>query len=309
MADPVPGPGEVLIGVRATALNQADLLQMRGLYPPPAGESPTPGLECAGEVVACGVEVERFAVGDRVMALLAGGGHATRAVAPESQVMAIPGALSWTEAAAVPEAGLTSWTNLVFEGRLQRGETVLISGATSGVGTFAIQLARSIGARVLVAGRDRERLEALRDRDFGVTGIVVLGDDLVAQVSRETAGVGVDLVLDLVGGEHFPRHLACLKTRGRLVLVGLMAGAAAAVDLGTILRRRLVVRGSVLRSRSRGEKAGLVAGFVVAAGAALADGSIRPVVDRVLPFDDIARGYREMAAGGLLGKIVLEVGG
>lgn len=303
--DPTPGRGEVLIEVRATALNHADLLQVRGFYPPPAGESEVPGLECAGVVRQTGPGAERFRAGDRVMALLAGGGHAERVAAPEGQVLPLPEGLAFTDGAAIPEAGVTAWTNLVAEGGLRAGGTVLVAGAASGVGTFAVQVARELGARVLVAGRSAARLERLLP--LGAEAWCLLDDDLPRRVRELTGGAGADLVLDLVGGEHLPRLLAALAPRGRLVLVGLMAGARAEVDLALVLHRRLSIVGSVLRSRSREEKAEVVAAFGAFALPRLAAGRLRPVVDRVLPFDRIADAYAALERGGVFGKVVVEL--
>lgn len=304
MPEPRPGPGEVLIGVRATALNRADLLQMRGLYPPPAGESAVPGLECAGVVLACGPSADRFRAGDRVMALLAGGGHATRVVAPEGQLMPVPQALDFAAAAGVAEVALTAWTNLVYEGRLERGQSVLITAAASGVGSFAVQVARELGARVVAAGRSLERLEKLRA--LGADELVELGPGLAQRIRRVSAG-GVDLVLDLVGGPEFGELLGSVRDRGRIVLVGVLGGSHATIDLGQLLRRRLRLVGSVLRGRSRAEKAGLIASFAEFGLARLADGRLRPVIDDVLPFSEVAEAYRRLDAGGVLGKLVLEV--
>ena len=198
LPEPIPAAGEVLIAVRAAALNRADLLQLRGAYPPPAGESEIPGLEAAGEIVALGSGVEGWKAGEAVAALLAGGGLAERVAAPAGQLMPRPAGWSWEQAAALPEAALTAWTNLVVEGGLHAGETVLVTGATSGVGTFAVQLARELGARVFAAARERERLERLRP--LGAEELIELGDGLPEAVRRATQGRGVDLVLDLVGG-------------------------------------------------------------------------------------------------------------
>lgn len=308
LPDPEPGRGEVVIAVQATAVNHADLLQMRGRYPPPPGESEVPGLECAGVIDALGEGVEEageWRTGRRVMALLAGGGHGTQVAAPVGQLMPIPEEMSLTDAAALPEAALTSWTNLVVEGGLREGEgkTVLLTGATGGMGTFGVQLARELGARVLAAGRDRSRLEPLRE--LGAEALVEVGDGFVGQVKELTGGRGVDLVLDLVGGAHLARSMKALAPRGRLVLLGLLAGAMAEIDLADVLRRRLELRGSVLRARSREEKAELVAGFRAFADERLADGRLKPVVDRVLPFDDIAGAYRALREGGVWGKVVV----
>ena len=299
----------MLVRVRATALNRADLLQIRGLYPPPPGESPVPGLECAGEVAALGPGVDGWQVGDRVMALLAGGGQAEKVAVPTGQLMPIPNGLDFEQAAALPEVALTAWTNLVVEGRLHPGtrprRSVLITAAASGVGTFAVQLAREIGARVLVAGRDLERLERLRP--LGAEACIPLDASLPKAVRAITDGAGVDLVIDLVGGPNLSDRLKALKNRGRLVLVGILAGGAAEIDLADVLRRRLRITGSVLRARSREEKARLVADFSAFAAKRLADGRLRPVVHDVRPFERIADAYAQMEQGGVLGKLVLTI--
>lgn len=302
--DPVARPGEVLLRVRATALNHADLHQVRGGYPPPPGESTIPGLEAAGIVESLGEGVEGWRAGDRAMALLAGGGHAEKVAAPVGQLLPIPASLSFVDATAIPEVGLTAWTNLVHEGALHSGEVVLITAAASGVGSFAVQLARELGARVLVAGRALERLQALLP--LGAEAALPLGEELPARVRELTGGEGADIVLDLVGGEAIVQHLDCLRERGRLVLVGLLAGGKATVPLFVLMRRRLRLIGSVLRARSRPEKTALVAAFGDFALPRLADGRLRPIVDRVLPFAEIAEAYGTLERGGVLGKIVLE---
>jgi NADPH2:quinone reductase len=307
MPYPFAGPGELLVEVRAAGVNHAEPMQLAGRYPPPPEESEVPGLECAGVVAAVGAGVEGWAPGDRVMALLAGGGHAERVAVPAGQAMPIPESLSFVEAAAVPESGLTAWTNLVAEGGLAAGEAVLITGATGGVGSFAVQLAAALGATVLAAGRDRERLEPLRD--LGADQLVLLDDTLPEAVRGATGGRGADLALDLVGGEHLPRLLAALSPGGRLVLVGLLAGARAEIDLARVLRRHLRLIGSTLRPRSREEKARLVAAFAAFALPRLADGSLRPLVDRTFPFVRVAEAYRALAEGGVAGKVVLEMDG
>jgi NADPH:quinone reductase-like Zn-dependent oxidoreductase len=237
------------------------------------------------------------------MALVAGGGQGELAAVPAGQLMALPDGLSFIEGAAIPEAGLTAWTNLVAEGGLQAGETVVISGANGGVGSFAVQLATALGARVLAAGRDLGRLQPLRD--LGAAEILLLDDDLPARARAATGGRGADLVLDLVAGEHLPRLLAALAPRGRLILVGITAGRRAELDLGLILRHRLRLVGSVLRPRPRPEKAALVAAFAELALPRLAAGELRAVVDRVFPFERAAEAYAALEAGGVNGKIVL----
>ena len=316
LPEPHPGPGEVTIAVRATAVNRADLLQIRGRYPPPPGETDVPGLECSGVVERLGAGVDGWRAGDRVMALLAGGGHGEKVAAPAGQLMPLPERLSFEEGAALPESCLTAWTNLVVEGGLDpvpgedggggRPTTVLVTGANGGVGTVAVQLARELGAGVLAAGRSMDRLELLEE--LGAHHLVIDGEGLPGAVRDLTRGRGADLVLDLVGGDLLESHLAALRNRGRLVLVGLMAGSRPRVDLAEVLRRRLTIVGSVLRARSREEKAELVAGFSSFATARLADGRIRPVVHRVIPFDRIADAYRSLEEGGVFGKVVVSLG-
>jgi putative PIG3 family NAD(P)H quinone oxidoreductase len=303
LPDPVPGPGEVLVAVEAAGLNHADLHQLRGTYPPPPGESDVPGLECAGRVLRSTDQL--WQPGARVMALVGGGAHATLAAIPSGQLMPLPSNLSYTEGAAIPEAALTAWTNLVAEGGLEKGESVLISGATGGMGSFAVQLARELGARVIASGRDRDRLEQLRG--YGVEEICLAGPHLAQQVREATNGRGVDLVVDFVGGSELPGHVASLRERGRLVLVGLLAGSKADVRFDLVLGRRLKIVGSVLRPRSRAEKAKLVSDFNAFALPLLKEGRLRPIVDRVIPFERAPEAYKALERGGVFGKIVLSV--
>ncbi len=309
LPDPVPGRGEVLVAVAAAGVNHTDLHQLRGAYPPPLGESEVPGLECSGTVLALGDGVPAdglFTPGARVMALVAGGAHAERVAIPAGQLMPIPEKLSFVEAAAIPEAGLTAWTNLVVEGGLAAGETVLVTGAVGGMGTMIVELARELGAaRVIAAGRSAERLARLLP--LGASDVVQDDDELPERVRAATGGRGADLAVDLVGGAALGRHLAALAPRGRLVLVGLLAGRRAEVDLGAVLSRRLRLQGSVLRARSRDEKAALTAAFSAFALSRFASGRLVPVVDRVVPFARAPEAYAALGAGGAAGKIVLEM--
>ncbi len=300
---PVPGTGEVLIRVAAAGLNRADLLQVRGQYPPPPGASSIPGLECAGVVDRLGEGVDSVRLGDRVMALLAGGGQAEWVAVPAGQLMPVPENLTLAEAAAIPEAALTAWTNLVIEGGLRADETVLVTGATSGIGTFAVQLIRELGGKAIAAARSVERLEKLRD--FGVENLVPLDAGYPKRVRDLTGGKGVDLVLDLVAGEWFPPTLDCMAERGRLVLVGLTAGRKVEVDLSVVLKRRLRLVGSVLRARPIAEKSELVRGFAGFGLPRLADGRLRPVVDRLLPLAEAAQAYAYLEDQRPLGKVLL----
>lgn len=293
LPEPVANGGEILVEIAATALNHADLHQLQGNYPPPSGESEIPGLECAGTIRALGPSVDssRFPVGSRGMALLAGGGHAQRVAVPAGQWMAIPESLSFVEAAALPEAALTAWTNLVAEGDVQAGETVLISGAAGGMGSFAVQLARELGARVLATGRDAERLA--RVAELGVEA--VLESDQIERVRTLTEGQGVDLVLDFVGGRGFAERVSLLRRQGRAVLIGTPGGRESMLDLGAVLGRRLRIVGSTLRPRSRAEKAQLVSAFWAFAAERVADGRLRAIVDRTLPLAEIAQAYEVLA--------------
>lgn len=321
LPDPVAGVGEVIVEIAASGLNHADLLQLRGQYPPPPGESEVPGLECAGTILALGEGVDPgsgWSVGDRVMALLGGGGLATRVAVPAGQLMPVPENLGFVEGAALPEAGLTAWTNLVAEGGLAAGETVVVTGATGGMGSFVIQLARELGARVIAAGRSQEKLDRLRgvlsERKGGAEGIELLADlsdaadvaDLAGRVRVLTGGRGADLIIDLVGGARLGDRLEALRSRGRLILLGHLAGARAEIDLAAVLSRRLRLVGSTLRPRPRAEKARLVADFAAFALPRLRDGRLRPVVGQIFPFERVAEAFAEMARGGTFGKIVLE---
>lgn len=278
---------------------------MKGFYPPPEGESEVPGLELAGEVRELGEGVDGWAVGDRVMALTAGGAHAELAAVPAGQLMPLPEGWSFVDGAAMPEAGLTAWVNLVTEGRLAAGETVVVTGATGGMGRTFVQLAQEIGAQVIAAGREMERLKELRE--LGADVLVELGEGFVDGVKAATEGEGADLGIELVGGEHLARTLAALRFGGRCVLVGLLAGRSAKLDLGIVLGRRLRLIGSTLRSRSREEKAGLVEEFWEFAGVRCRDGSLRPQLDRVFGFGEIGEAYAALEAGGGAGKIVVEM--
>jgi NADPH:quinone reductase-like Zn-dependent oxidoreductase len=297
------------VAVEAAGLNHADLHQLRGQYPPPAGESEVPGLEISGVVL----ESEKgspWQAGARVMALVGGGAHATRAAIPTGQLMPLPDNLSFREGAAIPEAALTAWVNLVVEGGVQPGETVLVTGATGGMGSFTVQLVRELGARVLAAGRNPERLEMLRN--LGIDEICLDGANLAGQVREATGGRGADLVIDYTAGPEIGNHLAALAERGRLVVVGMMGmtgttagGRKAEIDLGLILRRRLRLIGSVLRARPREEKARLTADFTAFALPRLRDGRLRPVVDRIFSLERAGEAYRALERGGAFGKIVL----
>lgn len=304
--DPAPGPGEVLIEVAAAGLNRPDLLQRRGLYPPPPGASDVPGLEVSGTVVGRGPGAHRFALGERVMALLAGGGYAERAVAPEGQCLAVPPGLELTEAAALPEGLFTVFANVVELGRLQAGESLLVHGGTSGIGTLALQVAKVLGARVFTTSRaewKRARAAALgADR-----AIVCPEEDFAQVVLDETAGRGADVVLDMVGRAYFADNLRALAPGGRFVSIAFLAGSKVELDLATLMRRQWVITGSTLRSRSVQEKSRLQAALLARLGPALAAGRLRPVVSEVFAFEEVERAQARLESGELVGKLVLRL--
>lgn len=303
--DPSPGPGEVSIEIRAAALNRADLLQRRGLYPPPRGASPILGLECAGVVSALGPGTSTLRVGERVMALLAGGGYAEQVAVPEALCMRIPERLSFVDAAAIPEAFLTAREALFTLGRVTPGLTVLVHAAAGGIGTAAVQLARHAGARVIAtaSAAKHDRLTSL--------GADVLVDyqheDFADVVLRETEQRGADVVLDFVGGSYWAQHTRCLATAGRLVSVGVLGGAAASVNLGQLLQRRWQLLGLVMRSRSVSDKVAITRAFVRESLPALAEGRLRPVVDRTFALEDVAEAHRVMEKNENFGKLVLQI--
>jgi NADPH2:quinone reductase len=303
--DPVPGDGEVLIAVAAAGVNRPDVLQRRGQYPPPRGASDIPGLEVAGTVAAIGDGVRDWQIGDRVCALVSGGGYATLCVAPAPQCLPIPAPLDFIAAAAVPETFFTVWTNVFDRGRLTSGETALFHGGTSGVGTTAVQLAAARGARVFAtAGSDKKcrAIEALGAE----RGINYRTEDFVAVVKELTGSRGVDLILDIVGADYFARNLSALAIDGRLVQIGLLGGTSTAtLDLGEILRRRLTVTGSTLRARTVEEKGAIADALRREVWPLLDAARVKPVIARTFPLEEAAAAHRLMESSEHIGKIVL----
>lgn len=297
--DPEPAAGEVLLDIVASAVNRADLLQREGRYPPPAGASPYPGLECSGYVSALGEGVTDWAVGDAVCALLAGGGYAERVAVPAGQLLPVPAGVSVPDAAALPEVACTVWSNLVGVARLQRGETVLVHGGSSGIGTFAIQFAAALGARVVTTARAPKH-EALRALGAAIT-IDYTTEDFVEVVGAGT----VDVVLDIVGGAYLSRNLAALAPDGRLVVIGLQGGRAAELDLGALLSKRASVCATALRARPAEQKTAIVAGVRREVWPLIEQTVIRPVIDRRISMADAAQAHRVLASSEHIGKIVL----
>jgi NADPH:quinone reductase len=306
---PRPGTGEVLIRVAAAGVNRPDIMQRLGKYPPPRGASDIPGLEISGEVVAVHADESggRWRVGDHVCALVAGGGYAEYCVAPEGQCLPVPAGMDIVTAAAIPETFFTVWTNLFERGRLRRGEWVLVHGGTSGIGTTAIQLAHVSGATVIATAGSDEKCAACAGLGAAVT-INYRSQDFVEVVRTATAGNGVDVVLDIVGGDYVGRNLRCLAMNGRLLQIGLMGGARADVDFTTVLQRRLTISGSTLRARSVEEKSVLARDVETNVWPWLAERKVRPVIDRTFPLAAAADAHRRLESGAHIGKIVLTTG-
>ena len=305
--EPQAGPGEVLVRVSASGVNRPDVLQRKGLYPMPPGVSDLPGLEIAGTIVA-GDDAELaaagFALGDRVCALVAGGGYAELCVAPIGQCLPVPAGFSDVEAASLPETFFTVWQNVFEIARLQPGETLLVQGGTSGIGVTAIQLAKAIGARVLAtAGSDDKCAACL---SLGADGAInYRTQDFVAETRRLTDGRGVDVVLDMVAGDYVARELECLAEDGRLAIIAVQGGTRSAIDAGLVLRKRLAITGSTLRPRSVAYKAGLAQALRAQAWPLLEQGRIRPVIHQTYPAAEAAAAHALMESGTHIGKIVL----
>ncbi len=306
--DPQPQPGEVLIDVVAAALNRADLLQRQGFYDPPPGVSLYPGLECAGHIAALGPDVTGWSVGDPVCALLSGGGYAQRVAAPAGQLLPVPDGLDLTQAAALPEVAGTVWSTVFMVAGLREGETLLVHGGGSGIGTFAIQLATAFGATVAVTAGSAAKLE--RCRELGATITINYRDeDFVARIREATGGRGANVILDNMGASYLARNVDALALSGRLAVIGLQGGRRAELDLGVLWGKRGAVLTTSLRSRPPEEKAAIVASVRKNVWPLLADGRFRPVVDRVLPMPDAAEAHRVMEASEHVGKLVLAVPG
>jgi putative PIG3 family NAD(P)H quinone oxidoreductase len=315
---PELGPGCLRIRVAATAVNRADLLQRRGMYPPPPGASEILGLECAGEVVEVAPDVRGWQSGERAMALLAGGGYAEEVVVHAGSALRVPERLSLEEAAAIPEVFLTVSLNVFQLGALPEGGAVLVHGGGSGIGTAAIQLVKAAGGTVVVTAGTEEKCRRCRElgADVAVNYRAGGGEadgggqgngDWAAQAKQATGGQGVDVVLDSIGAPYLARNLSVLKVGGRLVVIGLMGGAKGEIALGALLMRRLQLIGSTLRARPVEEKASIVEFFQQRFGAALERGEIGPVVDRVLPLEQAPEAHRLVQASEHFGKVVLKV--
>jgi len=306
---PLPplGSTQVLIKVAAAGLNRADILQRRGRYPTPPGAPSNPGLEAAGRIVAVGAAVTEFTVGDAVCALLQGGGYSQYCAVDAGQVLPVPGSLSMIEAASLPEAYFTVWSNVFMFGRLQVGESLLVHGGASGIGVTAIQLASALGHAVYAtAGTDQrsrycEQLGAAR-------GINYKNEDFVAAIDSLTSGRGVDVVLDMIGGSYLSRNIQVLATEGRLVMIATQGGIKGELDVLRVMQRRLTITGSTLRPRPVDFKRSIKMQLLQHAWPRLADGRLRPIVDKVFPLEQAAQAHAYMESGQHTGKIILSVG-
>lgn len=302
---PRPGPDDVLIEVHAAGLNRGDIIQRQGLYPPPISATDIPGLEVAGVVAAVGAHVTQWSAGDRVCALLAGGGHAQYALAPQGQCLPVPQGLSMTEAASLPEACFTCWTTVFEQGALGRGETLLIHGGASGIGIVTIQLAKAFGADVIVTAGSDVKCRACRDAGAD-HAINYRTHDFGAEVQRLTGGAGVDVVLDMVAGDYVARDIAVMAPRGRHVTIGVMGGKGdALIPMNLVLRNRLVLTASTLRGRDLAEKRAIRDCVREQVWPLIATGQLRPVVHAAYPMSQIAHAHREMESGANIGKIVV----
>jgi putative PIG3 family NAD(P)H quinone oxidoreductase len=306
VSDPVPGEGEVLVDVAASAVNRADLLQRQGYYDPPPGASPYPGLECSGRISALGPGVTGWSVGDEVCALLAGGGYAERVVVPAGQLLPVPKGVDLISAAALPEVAATVWSNVFDVAHLRSGETLLVHGGASGIGTFATQLAKAFGARVAVTAGGPEKLARCRELGADIA-INYREEDFVEAVRAATDGAGADVVLDIIGAKYLERNVEVLAVNGRLVVIGLQGGAKAELNLGKLLAKRALVAATSLRGRPVEEKAAILAAVRERVWPLVEAGAVRPVVDRVLPLRDAAQAHRVVEESGHFGKVVLAV--
>ncbi|ARP96004.1 NAD(P)H-quinone oxidoreductase [Bordetella genomosp. 13] len=301
---PEPGPGEVLIKVAAAGINRPDVFQRKGSYAPPPGISDLPGLEVAGEIIAGDAAAAGLALGDQVCALVAGGGYAEFCVAPAAQCLPIPKGLTPIEAAGLPETYFTVWSNVFDRGMLAEGESLLVHGGASGIGTTAIQIARAMGNKVYATVGSDDRVRAVEE--LGATkGINYKSQDFVKEVLDATGGAGVNVILDMVAGDYIARNIKCLADDGRIVIIALLGGAHAAVDCNHVLRRRITITGSTLRPRPVAFKGAIARALQARVWPLLESGAIKPVIHATMPLEQAAAGHAMMEAGDNIGKIIL----
>ena len=304
VADPTPGPGEVIIDVAASAVNRADLLQRQGHYPPPPGASEILGLECSGTISAVGAAISLDHIGEKAVALLAGGGYAEKVAVPFGQLMSVPPSVSLVEAAGLPEVACTVWSNLDMVANLSEGEWLLIHGGGSGIGTMAIQIGRALGARVAVTAGSQEKLD--RCATLGAEVLINYREqDFVEVMKDETGGRGVNVILDNMGAAYLDRNVAALARDGRLVTIGLQGGSRAELDMGALLRKNASVHATSLRGRPDSEKAAICAQVERTVWPWIHAGVVSPVIDRVLPMKDAAYAHTLVGDGAVTGKVIL----
>ncbi|MEU8963902.1 NAD(P)H-quinone oxidoreductase [Streptomyces sp. NPDC048491] len=302
--DPVPGEGEVLVEVAAAAVNRADVLQRQGFYNPPPGASAYPGLECSGRIAALGPGVSGWSVGDEVCALLSGGGYAQKVAVPAGQLLPVPEGVDLASAAALPEVVCTVWSNVFMVSHLRPGETLLVHGGASGIGTMAIQLGKAVGAKVAVTAGGPDKLA--RCAELGADILIDYREqDFVDEVLKATDGSGADVILDIMGAKYLERNVRALAVNGRLAIIGLQGGAKAELNLGALLTKRAAVTATSLRGRPAAEKAAIVAAVREHVWPLISGGRVRPVVDRTLPLADAAEGHRVLEASSHVGKVLL----
>jgi len=304
--DVQPGDGEVLLDVAATAVNRADLLQRQGLYPPPPGASGIIGLECSGTVAALGSGVDGWQVGDDVCGLLAGGGYAEQVAVPAGQVMPLPQGIDVRNAAALPEVACTVWSNVFMVAGLQEGETLLVHGGAGGIGTFAIQLASTLGARVVTTAGTKEKLELCRSLGADVA-VSYRDQDFVEEVRAATDGRGADVILDNMAAKYLARNVDALASAGRLVIIGMQGGTKAELDIGKLLSKRGAVIATTLRSRSVEEKSAICASVVEHVWPLVAAGKVRPIVHATYPLSEAGEAHRAIEEGSAVGKVLITV--
>jgi putative PIG3 family NAD(P)H quinone oxidoreductase len=304
VADPVPGPGEVVVDVTAAGINRADLMQRQGFYPPPAGAPPYPGLECSGTVSAIGPDVTTFKAGDEVCALLSGGGYAEKVAVPEGQLLPRPKSVTLTEAASFPETACTVYSNVFMTARLQPGETILIHGGGSGIGTMAIQLAKNAGATVAVTAGSQEKLEACKRLGADIA-INYREENFTESLKRATNDHGADVILDIIGAAYLAGNVDALAVGGRMVTIGMQKGSKAELDLGKLMTKRATIAATTLRARPKDQKAEIVKAVREHVWPLIEDRKITPVIYRELPFPDAAEAHRIMEASTHTGKILL----
>jgi putative PIG3 family NAD(P)H quinone oxidoreductase len=304
LPDPEPGPGEVVLTVAAAGLNRADLLQRQGFYPPPPGASDVLGMECSGTVAAVGADVEGWAVGDQACALLSAGAYATQVAVPTGQLMPVPEGVDLVAAAALPEVAGTVWSNVFMLAALQPGEVLLVHGGAGGIGSFAIQLATQLGARVLTTAGTAEKRDFCRTLGAEVA-IDYHEEDFVEVVKEHTGGAGANVVLDNMGAVYLERNVRVLATEGRLVVIGLQGGTKGELDLNALMRKRAAILATTLRARPSEEKAAICASVVEHVWPLVAEGKVREIVDTTIPLDDVRRAHELMESGTHTGKILL----